>query len=120
MLVRQYFFERFITLALFYLCFQSIHFFGHTHGYSRGQSKDHEHLWVNVATAGGAIDHWGEYPQEDYSEFTVTQDEWGFVLVDVEAGDNPQFKLKRISRGNEETFTGSRVCKKSSQLRFIC
>ena len=82
----------------------SIHFFGHTHGYSRGQSKDHEHLWVNVATAGGAIDHWGEYPQEDYSEFTVTQDEWGFVLVDVEAGDNPQFKLKRISRGNEETF----------------
>ena len=82
----------------------SIHFFGHTHGYSRGQSKDHEHLWVNVATAGGAIDNWGEYPQEDYSEFTVTQDEWGFVLVDVEAGDNPQFKLKRISRGNEDTF----------------
>ena len=82
----------------------SIHFFGHTHGYSRGQSKDHEHLWVNVATAGGAIDHWGEYPQADYPEFTVTQDEWGFVLVNVEAGDNPQFKLKRISRGNEDTF----------------
>ena len=32
----------------------SIHFFGHTHGYSRGQSLDHSHLWVNVATAGGA------------------------------------------------------------------
>ncbi len=43
----------------------SIHFFGHTHGYSRGQSHNHNHLWVNVATAGGAIDHWGEYPQAD-------------------------------------------------------
>lgn len=57
----------------------SIHFFGHTHGYSRGQSRDHKHLWVNVATAGGAIDNWGEFPQFDYEEFTVSQDEWGFV-----------------------------------------
>ena len=82
----------------------SIHFFGHTHGYSRGQSQNHNHLWVNVATAGGNIDYWGEYSQADYSEFTVTQDEWGFVIVDLEAGNNPQFKLKRISRGNEDTF----------------
>ena len=82
----------------------SIHFFGHTHGYSRGQSLDHNHLWVNVATAGGAIDYWGEWPQADYDEFTVTQDEYGFVLVDVEAGDDPQFILKRISRGNEDIY----------------
>ena len=87
----------------------SIHFFGHTHGYSRGQSHNHNHLWVNVATAGGAIDHWGEYPQADYDEFTVSQDEWGFVLVDVEAGDNPQFILKRISRGNEDTFRDNEI-----------
>ena len=82
----------------------SIHFFGHTHGYSRGQSQNHNHLWVNVATAGGAIDNWGEYPQTDYDEFTVTQDEWGFVVVDIEAGAEPQFVLKRISRGNESIF----------------
>ena len=82
----------------------SIHFFGHTHGYSRGQSKNHEHLWVNVATAGGNIDYWGEYAQADYDEFTVTQDEWGFVLVDVEAGEDPRFTLKRISRGNENIY----------------
>jgi len=79
----------------------SIHFFGHTHGYSRGQSRDHEHLWVNVATAGGNIDSWGEYAQADYPEFTVSQDEWGFVMVEVEAGDDPGFHMKRISRGNE-------------------
>lgn len=36
----------------------SVHMFGHTHGYSRGQSRDHKHLWINVASAGGAIDNW--------------------------------------------------------------
>ena len=87
----------------------SIHFFGHTHGYSRGQSHDHTHLWVNVATAGGAIDYWGEWPQADYDEFTVTQDEWGFVVVDLDAGEEPQFVLKRISRGNTATFRDNEV-----------
>jgi len=79
----------------------SIHFFGHTHGYSRGQSRDHDHLWVNVATAGGAIDHWGDYPQADYDEFTVTLADWGFVLVEVDAGDSPSFRLQRVSRGDD-------------------
>ncbi len=81
----------------------SIHFFGHTHGYSRGQSKEHKHLWVNVASAGGAIDNWGEFEGRDYDEFTVTQDEYGFVMVEVDPNyGDPKFTLKRISRGNEE------------------
>ena len=75
----------------------SIHFFGHTHGYSRGQSQNHNHLWVNVATAGGAIDYWGAYPQQDYEEYSITQDEWGYVFVEVEAGNDPKFILKRLS-----------------------
>lgn len=79
----------------------SIHFFGHTHGYSRGQSKDHKHLMVNVASAGGAIDNWGEFEGKDYDEFTVTQDEYGFVMVEVDGDkEDPKFTLKRISRGN--------------------
>ncbi|MCX7743887.1 MAG: fibronectin type III domain-containing protein [Flavobacteriales bacterium] len=81
----------------------SIHFFGHTHGYSRGQSRDHSHLWVNVATAGGNIDYWGEFAQQDYEEFTKSQDEYGFVFVHVEAGSNPKFTLKRFSLGDETT-----------------
>ena len=87
----------------------SIHFFGHTHGYSRGQSRDHQHLWVNVATAGGNIDYWGEYAQNDYDEFVVSQDEWGFVLVEVEAGDAPQFRLRRVSHGNEDLARDNEV-----------
>ncbi|MFT5183949.1 MAG: hypothetical protein ACI84C_001077 [Flavobacteriales bacterium] len=79
----------------------SIHFFGHTHGYSRGQSQEHDHVMVNVATAGGNIDYWGEFAQNDYPEFTVSQPEWGFVILEVEAGASPKFKLKRYSIGNE-------------------
>lgn len=78
----------------------SIHFFGHTHGYSRGQSKDHKHLWINVATAGGAIDYWGDWPQFDYDEFQTTTDDWGFVMVDVTAGEQPSFTVNRLSRGD--------------------
>ena len=80
----------------------SIHFFGHTHGYSRGQSRDHDHLWVNVASAGGALDRWGEHPQADYDPFVASQDTYGFVMVEVEAGDAPRFTLSRISRGTPD------------------
>ncbi len=83
----------------------SLHFFGHTHGYSRGQSKNHKHLWINVASAGGAIDNWGEFGGKDYDEFTVTQDEYGFVMVEVDGSpEDPKFTIKRISRGNSEKF----------------
>lgn len=81
----------------------SIHFFGHTHGYSRGQSQEHQHLWVNVASAGGALDRWGEQPQADYDEFVASEDTYGFVLVEVQAGSDPWFRLDRISRGTPET-----------------
>ena len=79
----------------------SAHFFGHTHAYSRGQSRDHDHLWVNVATGEGNVDYWGEYPIADYPEFQRSFVDWGFVLMEVEAGDDPRFTLTRISRGNE-------------------
>ncbi len=78
----------------------TIHFYGHTHGYSRGQSRDHTHLWVNVATAGGKIDGWGEYAQTNYDEFPVSHSDYGFVLMDVSGGDDPKFKLIRVSRGD--------------------
>lgn len=78
----------------------SVHFFGHTHAYSRGQSRDHTHLMVNVATAGGNIDYWGEFAQIDYPEYTISQDEYGWVLVQAQAGGDPQFTVKRYSIGD--------------------
>lgn len=85
----------------------TIHFFGHTHAYSRGQSRDHEHLWVNVATSGGNIDYWGEFQNKDYDEFIVSQDEYGFVMVEVTAGADPSFTLKRLSFGDQYNPGGS-------------
>lgn len=79
----------------------SVHFYGHTHAYSRGNSKEHNHVMMNVASAGGNLDYWGEYPQIDYPEHIISQDDYGFVWASVQAGANPQFTLKRISRGNE-------------------
>ena len=80
----------------------SLHLHGHTHAYARGASRDHSHVWINVASAGGNIDYWGEYDDErDVDELEVSQDEWGFVVIDVTAGDAPSFRVRRISRGNE-------------------
>lgn len=82
----------------------SIHFFGHTHGYSRGRSRDHKHLWINVATAGGAIDNWGEFPNFDYDEFSVSQDDYGFVMLEISDDNDPKVVVKRISRGDQDVI----------------
>ena len=96
----------------------SIHFFGHTHAYSRGQSRDHNHLWVNVATAGGAIDNWGEFPNADYEEFVLSEDEYGFVMLEVEAGADPQFVLKRYSQGDQDTFENNTLSDEITIKRY--
>ncbi len=96
----------------------SAHFFGHTHGYSRGQSRDHQHLMVNVATAGGAVDNWGEFAQEDYKEFSRSDDDYGFVLVEVEAGSDPQFLLTRVSHGSYEDGLVDNVIKDTVRIRL--
>jgi len=87
----------------------SIHFFGHTHAYSRGNSRDHKHLWINAATAGGAIDNWGEFPNFDYDEFSVSQDEYGFVSVEVSSGADPTIVIKRISRGDQDATIDNEI-----------
>jgi len=79
----------------------SVHFFGHTHAYSRGASRDHRHVAMNVATAGGNIDYFGEYASADYTEFSRSDDAYGFVVVETSAGDDPILRFTRVSRGDE-------------------
>ncbi|MCA9616757.1 MAG: hypothetical protein KC586_28555, partial [Myxococcales bacterium] len=79
-------------------------FYGHTHGYARGGSRDVPHLWINVASAGGRLDRWGsDDAQYDDPETQVSQDEYGFVVLDVVAGDAPRFTLRRIGMGQADT-----------------
>lgn len=87
----------------------TVHFFGHTHAYSRGQSRDHNHLWVNVAAGEGGIDYWGAFPNEDYPEFQRTFVTWGFVVLEVQAGEDPRFRLRRVDLGNEVAPTQNQI-----------
>lgn len=85
-------------------------FYGHTHGYSRGASREAQHLWVNVASAGGNLDYFGEYANQfDSDDVSVSQDEYGFVLLDVTAGSAPSFRLRRVSLGDETQARANEV-----------
>jgi hypothetical protein len=96
----------------------SVHFFGHTHGYSRGQSKEHNHVMVNVASAGGALDNWGEFAQQDYPEYTRSDDDFGYVIMEIQAGADPQFVLKRLSHGSYEDGLVTNVLKDTLRIKF--
>jgi hypothetical protein len=80
----------------------AVTFFGHTHAWSRGQSRDAAHLMINVASAGGALDRWGEQNQRNEPMFTVSDDTWGWTLVEVSAGDDPTLTVRRFSLGDRD------------------
>lgn len=75
-------------------------FTGHTHAYARGHDRDRPVTYVSVASAGGNLDQVGEYRARDYPEYVTSQDDYGYVLVDVHAGSAPWFRLQRISMGD--------------------
>ncbi|VFQ45002.1 FN3 domain-containing metallophosphoesterase family protein [Desulfoluna butyratoxydans] len=78
----------------------SVHLFGHTHAYSRGQSRDMPHVWLNVAPTAGDIDYWGEYDMSDYDEIQKSVDEFGYCLITIQAGYRPSVQVVRRSGGN--------------------
>ena len=80
----------------------SVVFSGHTHAYARGHSRDAPLTLVGVASAGGDLDRQGEHSAHAYPEYVTSQDEYGFVLVDVQAGAAPSFRIRRVSRGTPE------------------
>ena len=86
----------------------SAHLFGHTHAYSRGQSRDVPHLWVNVATTAGDIDYWweGGVAPIDHHEFQMTYHEYGFVVWHFTTGPLPTMRLVRRTGGDDDTYWG--------------
>ncbi|QUJ70193.1 metallophosphoesterase (plasmid) [Photobacterium sp. GJ3] len=98
------------------------HLFGHTHAYSRGQSMDTSHLWLNAATAAGYRekindDNYYHNDTRDYDTFAISQSEFGFNLLTFNQDASPSMKLTRYSatvasKGGgfaslEDTFTVS-------------
>lgn len=82
----------------------SVHLYGHTHGYARGESRDHQHVGFNVGSAGGSIDDWGDDPQWDHPEVSKSLDEYGFLLLEFQAGDDPRMGFTFVSRGDSTNF----------------
>lgn len=78
------------------------HIFGHTHAYSRGQSRDVSHLWLNAAVSSGDIDYWDEYPQFDYDEFQKSYPEYGYSTL-VFGVNQTQMHVKRYSGGDGQS-----------------
>ena len=78
------------------------HFFGHTHAYSRGQSMDINHLWLNAATAAGyreQINNENYYNEDtrDYDTFAISRSEFGFNLLTFSNLQSPSISLTRYS-----------------------
>jgi len=82
------------------------HLYGHTHAYSRGQSRDVTHLWVNVAVSAGDIDFWGEEPPRDYNEFQVSLSQYGFVVFDLSRGPGASLRMVRRTGGDDTHYYG--------------
>ncbi len=79
----------------------SLHVSGRAQGYSRGQSKNQKHIWIHFENINSEGDHVESLNKGDH-EFTVTQDEYGFLLIEVENIGVPKFTTKWISRGNRD------------------
>lgn len=80
----------------------SVILYGHTHGYSHGNSRDHCHMMFNVGGGGGCLDGWGtSNNQFDYKKYVSSLDEHGFMHVSVTNAEEPSFSIKWITRGKE-------------------
>jgi len=86
----------------------SAHLYGHTHAYSRGQSRDVKHLWVNVATSAGDIDYWeeGGEPAIDHDEIQMTFHEYGFEIWHFTTGAFPMMRMVRRTGGEDGIYYG--------------
>lgn len=80
------------------------HFFGHTHAYSRGQSLDTPHLWLNAASASGYIEPLNDSGHQnnqisDYDTFEVSRSEFGYNVLTYRFGQDPSMTLDRKKGG---------------------
>lgn len=80
------------------------HFFGHTHTYSRGQSLNTSHLWLNAASASGYIEpldnaNFQNTQISDYDTFEVSRSEFGYSVLTYTFGPDAAVTLERKKGG---------------------
>ena len=80
------------------------HLFGHTHAYSRGQSMNVPHLWLNAASASGYIEPLNDEEHQknqlrDYDTFEISRSEFGYSVLTYQFGSEPTLTLVRRKGG---------------------
>ncbi|MDX1457825.1 MAG: FN3 domain-containing metallophosphoesterase family protein [Marinobacter sp.] len=80
------------------------HLFGHTHAYSRGQSLDTSHLWLNAASASGYIEPLDNADHQssqisDYDTFEVSRSAFGYNVLTYRFGPDAAMTLQRKKGG---------------------
>lgn len=73
---------------------------GSERGYSRGQAPESRHLSVGVGSAGASRDAWGATVQDDVADISISDDAWGWVLVEATRGGSPSLTIQRFSLGD--------------------
>ncbi|WP_051304749.1 metallophosphoesterase [Chitinilyticum litopenaei] len=81
--------------------------FGHVHSYARGHSQDVKHLWLNAASASGALEGGGNQGSDgkDLGIFTITRDEFGYNTLSFRFGPQTGLALERRSSGTAGSDT---------------
>ncbi|MEL6987254.1 MAG: metallophosphoesterase family protein, partial [Bacteroidota bacterium] len=101
-----------------------VHSSGEDHGYSKGFSNEARHVWISPGSAAGVLDEWGIQKNIDVEEYSVSTDDYGFVLLNFTADELPKVTFKRYSRGNDrmgqrnalkDHFTVQKIASKPSQ-----
>ena len=75
----------------------SVHMVGHFHGYSRGQSRDAKHVWLNIASAEGPLAHWHPLNFIDYPEIQMSIPNTGSPSSMSRLGPTPVFVYGAIA-----------------------
>ena len=76
--------------------------FGAMHAYNKGYSKNARQVWLNVGSAGGALEKDDSYQTKDLKEYVFSSSDYGFTLLDIQAGDHPSIRVRRYSRGDKK------------------
>lgn len=80
------------------------HLFGHTHAYSRGQSRDVRHLWLDSASASGYLEPMNDADHQDsntrdYNTFEISRAEFGYNKLSFTTQGTPEVTLTRRRGG---------------------
>ncbi len=80
-------------------------FHGHVHAMERGNSRGAPLYWLDSSGGGAPLANWlgpdsSEENSFDWPEIQKAIDEHGFHIVNIIAGDSPEFNIKYVSLGD--------------------